>query len=348
VTEKQSISTSFDVALAVLGVLVAGLTLALLPVSAQQDQKSETPAIQILHVQGRVYMFVGGGSNITVQLGDEAVVLVDTGTSEMSEQVLRAIRTLSQKPVEFIVNTSVDEDHTGGNQSLAQAGHFNTGLAGEQPGASIVAHLRVLDRMTAPPTGKEIAVPQQSWPTDTYDNDRWDLFNDEAIVIEHPHAAHTDGDSIVFFRRSDVLSVGDIFTPEHYPVIDAARGGSINGEIDALNEIIDIVVPRDNEEAGTYVIPGHGRLCDRAVVTNYRDMVTIVRDRIEDLVKKGKTLEQVKAARPTLDYDGIYGGDTGPWSTDMFIEAVYRDLSSAANLRDQKPAKPETKSGRGR
>jgi cyclase len=345
--QKRNIWTSMKAARAVLSVLVAGLTLALFPVSAEQDQKSETPPIRILHVQGRVYMFVGGGSNITVQLGDEAVVLVDTGASQVSEQVLAAIRTLSQKPIEFIINTSVDEDHTGGNQSLAQAGHFNTGLAGEQPGASIVAHLRVLDRMTAPPVGKETPVPQESWPTDTYDNDRWDLFNDEAIVIEHPHSAHTDGDSVVFFRRSDVISVGDILTPEHYPVIDAARGGSINGEIDALNQIIDIVIPRENEEAGTYVIPGHGRLCDRAVVTNYRDMVTIIRDRIEDLVNKGKTLEQVKAAKPTLDYDGIYGADTGPWSTDMFIEAVYRDLSRAASQPDQKPAKPGKKSGSG-
>ncbi|HEY4709765.1 MAG TPA: MBL fold metallo-hydrolase [Candidatus Acidoferrales bacterium] len=332
---------------AALSVLIAGLTVALFPVSARQDQKPEPAAIHILHVQGRVYMFVGGGSNITVQLGDEAVVLVDAGTAQRSEQVLAAIRTLSQKPIEFIVNTSVDQDHTGGNQSLAQAGHYNTGLAGEQPGASIVAHLHVLDRMSAPPAGNEPAAPQESWPTDTYDNDRWDLFNDEAIVIEHPHAAHTDGDSIVFFRRSDVVSVGDIFTPEHYPAIDSARGGSIKGEIDALNQIIDIVVPREGEEAGTYVIPGHGRLCDRAVVTNYRDMVTIVRDRIEDLVKKGKTLEQVKAAKPTFDYDGIYGADTGPWATDTFVEAVYRDLS-ASNPPEQKPGKSEKKSGRGR
>jgi cyclase len=344
----RNASASVNVARTILAVLFAGMALALLPAYAQQDQKPETSAIHLMHVQGRVYMLVGAGSNITVQLGDEAVVLVDTGAAPMSEQVLAAIRTLSQKPIEFIVNTSVDEDHTGGNQSLAQSGHFNTGLAGEQPGASIVAHLRVLDRMSASPTGKETSVSQESWPTDTYDNDRWDLFNDEAIVIEHPHAAHTDGDSIVFFRRSDVISVGDILTPEHYPVIDAARGGGISGEIDALNQIIDIVVPRENEEGGTYVIPGHGRLCDRDVVTNYRDMVTIVRDRIGDLIKKGRTLEQVKAAKPTLDYDGIYGADAGPWTTDMFIEAIYRDLSSAANQPEQKATKSGKKSGKGR
>jgi cyclase len=347
VTRNRNISASVNGGRTVLAVVVAVTTLALSPASAQQGTNLEDHTIHVMHVQGRVYMLVGGGSNITVQLGDEAVVLVDSGAAQMSEQILAAIRTLSQRPIEFIVNTSVDEDHTGGNQSLAQAGHFNTGLAGEQPGASIVAHLRVLDRMTAPDS-KETAVSQESWPTDTYDNDRWDLFNDEAIVIEHPHAAHTDGDSIVFFRRSDVMSVGDILTPEHYPVIDAAKGGTINGEIDALNQIIAITIPRENEEGGTYLIPGHGRLCDRNVVANYRDMVTIVRDRIGDLVKKGKTLEQVKAAKPTLDYDGIYGADSGPWTTDMFIEAVYRDLSNAAKQPEQKAAKPEKKAGKGR
>jgi cyclase len=347
VTRIQNSPSSVSAARTVLAILIAAMAPAMFPVSAQQSQKPEDQAVHLMHVQGRVYMLVGGGSNVTVQLGDEAVVLVDAGTAQMSEPVLAAIRSLSQRPIEFIINTSVDEDHTGGNQNLAQAGHFNSGLAGEQAGASIVAHLAVLDRMTAP-TGKEGAVPQETWPTDTYDNDRWDLFNDEAIVIEHPHAAHTDGDSIVFFRRSDVISVGDIFTPEHYPVIDGAKGGTINGEIDALNQIIGITVPRENEEGGTYVIPGHGRLCDRNVVVNYRDMVTIVRDRIEDLVKKGKTLEEVKAAKPTFDYDGIYGADAGPWTTDKFIEAVYRDLNTAASPPEQKPAKPGKKSGKGR
>jgi cyclase len=347
VKPRKFTPATVNAARVVLPALFAVAALSVFPASAQQEQKLDDRTVHLMHVQGRVYMLVGAGSNITVQLGDDAVVLVDTGVPQMSAQVLSAIRALSQKPIEFIVDTSVDDDHTGGNQILAQAGHFNSGLAGEQPGASIVAHLRVLDRMTAP-AEKEAAVSQESWPTDTYDNDRWDLFNDEAIVIEHPHAAHTDGDSIVFFRRSDVLSVGDILTPEHYPVIDARRGGGISGEIDALNRIIDILVPREGEEGGTYVIPGHGRLCDRANVSDYRDMLTIVRDRIADLVKKGKTLDQVKAAKPTLDYDGIYGADSGPWTTDMFIEAIYRDLSAAANPPEQKPAKPGKKSGKGR
>jgi cyclase len=317
------------------------------PARARQDSRSEKPDIQLLHVQGRIHMLVGAGSNITVQLGDNAVVLVDSGLPQMSPQVLAAIRSIAQKPIEFIINTSVDADHTGGNHNLAQSGHFISGMNGETPGASIVAQIAVLDRMTAA-SGNETNMPEELWPTDTYDNDKWALFNDEAIVLEHPHAAHTDGDSIVFFRRSDVISTGDIFTPDRYPMIDLTKGGSINGEIDALNRVLDIMVPRADEEGGTYVIPGHGRLCDRNAVANYRDMVTIVRDRIEDLVKNGKTLDQVKAARPTMDYDGIYGADSGPWTADMFIEAIYRDLSAAANPPEQKPAKPSKKSGKGR
>lgn len=303
--------------------------MSLVPAPAQQVRASETSAVQLLHVQGRVHMLVGAGSNITVQLGDNAVVLVDTGLSQMSPQVLAAIRSLSQKPIEFIINTSVNADHTGGNHDLAQAGHFISGMSGETPGASIVSQIAVLNRMTAA-SGKEASTPAELWPTDTYDTDQWALFNDEAILLEHPHAAHTDGDSLVFFRRSDVISAGDVFTPEHYPVIDTAKGGSIDGEIDALNRLLEIMVPRADEEAGTYVIPGHGRICDRAAVSNYRDMVTIIRDRIADSVKKGLSLEQVKASKPTLDYDGIYGADSGPWSTDIFIEAVYKDLSARA------------------
>jgi glyoxylase-like metal-dependent hydrolase (beta-lactamase superfamily II) len=139
-------------------------------------------------------------------------------------------------------------------------------------------------------------------------------------------AAHTDGDSIVFFRRSDVISAGDIFTPETYPVIDLARGGSVQGVIDALNRIIELTVPAKYQEGGTYVIPGHGRLCEEADVVEYRDMVTIIRDRIQDLIRKGKTLEQVRAARPTLDYDTQYGGGATGSGAARFVEAVYRSL----------------------
>jgi glyoxylase-like metal-dependent hydrolase (beta-lactamase superfamily II) len=138
--------------------------------------------------------------------------------------------------------------------------------------------------------------------------------------------AHTDGDVMVFFRRADVLSSGDVFVTASYPVIDASRGGSVQGEIDALNAIIDLTVPERNQMGGTRVIPGHGRICNEADVVDYRDMVTIIRDRVRDMAKKGMTLQQVRAARPSLEYDGIYGTTTGQWTTDMFLEAIFKDV----------------------
>jgi len=178
------------------------------------------------------------------------------------------------------------------------------------------------------PTGQQAPTVSAAWPTDTYFTKKKELFfNGEPIEIFHEPSAHTDGDSLVFFRHSDVISAGDLFVTTTYPVIDLERGGNIQGIIGALNHILDIAIPKEKQEGGTYVIPGHGRLCDEADVLEYRDMVTIIRDRIQDLVKKGMTLDQVKAARPTLDYDGRYGAKTGFWTTDMFIEAVYRSLA---------------------
>ncbi len=131
---------------------------------------------------------------------------------------------------------------------------------------------------------------------------------------------------IVFFRGSDVVSTGDLFRTDSYPVIDAAKGGTIQGELNALNMILDITVPERNQMGGTRVVPGHGRVCNEADVLEYRDMLTIIRDRVRDMAKKGMTLPQVKAAHPTLEYDGIYG-TRKDWTAEMFLEAVYRELS---------------------
>ena len=153
------------------------------------------------------------------------------------------------------------------------------------------------------------------------------FFNGEGVKVYHQPAAHTDGDSIVFFRYSDVISAGDIYSTTSYPVVDIDRGGNIQGVLDGLNRILDLAVPEFRSQGGTLVIPGHGRLSDTGDVANYRNMVAIIRDRVQDMIRKGMTLEQVKAARPTMDYDGLYGSDSGPWTTAMFVEAVYRSLS---------------------
>jgi cyclase len=290
-----------------------------------QEPNFQNPNFQnieehILPVQGSVYMLVGAGGNTTLQVGKDGVLLVDTQFATLAPKIMAAVRTLSAMPVRYIINTNVHGDHTGGNGAIAK-------LGGEGAIPRIIANDHVLNRMTAPPAAGQVAVPESDWPNDEYFTPTKDFFfNGEAVVVYHMPAAHTDGDSIVFFRRSDVISTGDIFTPETYPVIDMTRGGSVQGIIDALNRIIELTVPAKYQEGGTYVIPGHGRLCEEADVVEYRDMVTIIRDRIQDLIRKGKTLDEVRAARPTLDYDTQYGGGaTGP-GTERFVEAVYRSL----------------------
>ena len=251
------------------------------------------------------------------------VLIVDTGLAQTADKVIAAIHKLApDKPLQYIINTHVHPDHTGGNVKLRAAGVTITGanvtgdIADASKGAAIIAHQAVLDRMSAQ-SGNQPAVPADAWPTDTFLGDRKTLlFNDEPVEILHEKAAHTDGDSIVFFRHSDVISTGDIFVTTGYPFIDIARGGSIQGEIDALNNLLDLAISKHDEEGGTYIIPGHGRLCDRWELIEYRDMVTIIRDRIQAMIKKGMTLDQIKAARPTMDYDARYGADKGFNTTD--------------------------------
>jgi cyclase len=200
----------------------------------------------------------------------------------------------------------------------------------QRPAAAIVSHLNLLNRLNTPADKETISAA--GWPADTYDTADWKLYaNDEPLLLEHPPAAHTDSDTIVFFRRSDVVSAGDLFDMTRYPVIDSERGGSLEGILKALNHIsLDLAVPKQNEEGGTYIIPGHGRVCDRYDVAIYRDMLTIIRDRIQDMAARGMSLEQVQAAKPTFDYDGEFGSDRGAWTTAMFVEAVYREAMSRA------------------
>ena len=288
--------------------------------------------LHILHVQGNVHMLVGAGGNIALQIGDDGVLLVDTGLAANAEKVVAAIRTISNKPIRYIVNTHVHPDHVGGNDYIGKLGSTIAGGnvgAGAGVGAGIIAHENVLNRMSAP-TGQQAPFPTTAWPTDTYISKQKELFfNGESLQIIHQPAAHTDGDSIVYFRKSDVIVAGDLFVTTTYPFIDSMRGGNIQGIVAALNNMLDIAIPKAMQEGGTYIIPGHGRLTDEADLLEYRDMITIIRDRIQDGVKRGQTLEQVKAGKPTLDYDARWGATSGFWTTDQFIEAVYKDLSKA-------------------
>ena len=282
--------------------------------------------LEVLPVQGKVSVIVGPGGNTTVQVGPEGALVVDAQPAALSGAVLDAIRSLTPQPIRHVVLTSGDDQAAGGAGALSRAGRYvrvidSIDPRGSDTRASIIAHLNVLNRMNA------ANAPSDIWPTDTYFTAQWTLFsNGEAVRFIHVPAGHTDGDTMVFFRRSDVISTGAIFDTTAYPRFDPDRGGSIAGVLDALNRVVEIAVSGESQEGGTVIVPGRGRLSDQTEVANYRDMATIVRDRVQDLVRKGRSLEDVKRERPTLDYDGLFDAQTDGWNGERFVEAIDRDL----------------------
>ena len=329
-----------------------------------EEQSPRDGQVHVLPVQGNIYMLVADGTNITASLGADGVMLVNTGSAAMTDKVLATVNQLANsavtppapnscfgancpnawgwaspymnsiisspapaKPVRYIVNTSAAEDHVGGNEKIAMSGFFPRGggfgaaVASVGRNAAIVAHENVQNRLSTAPAAAQ--------PTDTYFDEFQKLpeyFNGEAVIVYHAPEANTDGDSLVFFRHSEVISAGDLMSTVSYPIIDVAKGGSIQGVINGLNKILDLAVAEYRGQGGTWIVPGRGRLADTTDVASYRNMMTIIRDRVKDLVGKGMTLAQVKAEKPTMDFDGRFGSATGSWTTDMFVEAVYKSL----------------------
>jgi len=290
--------------------------------------------LEVLQIRPNFYMIAGAGGNVGVQVGEDGVVVVDAGSSAQADAVLAAIRRITPQPIRYVINTSADPDHVGGNEKVSQAGQTlftgrTIGLPTEFAGtaASVLATENVLTRMS----GATPEYPTAALPTETFFYPRKYMFlNGEGIEVLHQPAAHTDGDAIVFFRRSDVIVAGDVLDTTRFPVIDIAKGGTVDGEIAALNRLVDIAIPSVpivSREIGTSIIPGHGHICDQLDVVEYRDMVTIIRDRVRDLIKAGRTLEQVKAADPARGYKARYGSTPGPWTTEQFVEAIYRSLA---------------------
>lgn len=300
---------------------------------AQQDFS----AVEIIpyHVSGNVYMLIGSGGNMAVSIGDDGVFLVDDQYAPLTEKILAAIRTLTDKPVRFVVNTHLHGDHTGGNENLAAIG------------ATILARENVRARMHAADS------PEGALPVITFEEPISFHFNGEEIsIIPAVAPAHTDGDSLVYFRGSNVLHTGDVYVTTSFPVADTDNGGRVAGHIDVLNQILELsttaagflsgfgnapgayperpvgALGRPHDRTDTLIIPGHGRLADEIDVLYFRNMVSIIRDRIQIWAERGMSLEEIVAARPALGWEARYGSDTGPRTTRRFIETIYEEVTA--------------------
>ena len=296
--------------------------------AAQQRPAAPPAGLETIKVRDNVYAIFGAGSNITVHVGEDGLILVDSGTTAAAEQVLAALKAISDQPIRLIINTSADMDHVGGNDVVGATGlEVNPDSFNDDPRATVLSHENVLTRLSG-----DDKIPTDLWPSETFTSRVRSMYlNNDAVMVYRMTGAHTDGDVVVLFRKADVIATGDIIDLRSFPVIDPKNGGSIQGELDALNRLLEMTVPAMPlvlKPGRTLLIPGHGRVSDYAELVEYRDMVTTIKDNIEVLIKKGMTLEQVKAANPTAGYRARWGKESGPWTTDMFVEAIYNGLKN--------------------
>lgn len=339
-TGAKQLALAVSLVIAAAGLARAGEAPARASRAAPAAPAPAAPAakLELMPVQGNLYMLTGLDVNVAVQIGEEGALLVDTPPPAVLDQVRELVAEKTRRPIRYVINTSALPDHVSSDEALQLSGMSAAaianmrrmgiaagGLAGfTADGVQILAHENVLNRVT---DRKQPAIPGASITAEYYLPTKDFFMNGESIVLTHTPNALTNGDSLVYFRRSDVLATGDLFTPGRFPLIDLSQGGSINGLIAGVNKALEITVPAAFQERGTYVVPGHGRLCDEADLAEFREMITIVRDRVQAMINDKKTLQQVLAARPTFDYENTYGKTGGP-TAQAFVETVYKSLTA--------------------
>jgi glyoxylase-like metal-dependent hydrolase (beta-lactamase superfamily II) len=292
--------------------------------------------MQLRHVQGDVYALTGMEANVTVQIGDQGILFVDTPPLALLEDSIKLVGSLTPKPIQFVITTHLGRNNMSSAQALidlrltptdkANAQRMSLAAGGSRNGVKVLGREEVLNRIS---DRSVPAIPGAALTSEYFMPSMDFPMNGDGIVVYHEPNAITDGDSVVYFRRSDVVSAGAIVSPGRFPEIDLARGGSINGLIKATNHILEVMVPGLFEEGGTYLVPGYGRICDEADVAYYREMLTIVRDRVQVLIDQGKTLQDVQKARPALDYETTYGGARGGPTAQAFVETVFKSLMAS-------------------
>jgi len=288
--------------------------LAVAPASRAQQDFSKVE-VRSEPVAGSVHMLTGAGGNLAVSIGEDAAFLVDDQFAPLSARIKAAIATISQKPVRFVLNTHWHGDHTGGNESFGRAGSV------------IVAHENVRRRMSTEQFSEFMKTttpksPKAALPVVTFTSDIVFHLNGDEIHAFHVPAAHTDGDTVVHFRRADVMHLGDVFSNKLYPFIDTGSGGSVAGTIAAMDKAIALA------GEGTRIIPGHGPMGTRADMQAYRQMLATVHERVQALVRDGKTEQEAIAAKPSAEFDEAWG--KGFLKPEQFVSMVWNDLKHAS------------------